>query len=45
VASQIEKWPAPEKPSGKALGIFDTPEDLQVPVWDIWRDQTKGKLW
>lgn len=45
VAREIEKWPAPEKPRGKPLGIFDTPEDLQVPVWDIWRDQTKGKLW
>ena len=41
----MEKWPESEKPRGKALGIFDVSEDLQVPVWDVWRDQTKGKLW
>jgi alkylation response protein AidB-like acyl-CoA dehydrogenase len=45
IAQQIEKWPAPEVPKGKPLGIFDTPEDLQTPAWDIWRNQTKGKLW
>jgi alkylation response protein AidB-like acyl-CoA dehydrogenase len=45
IAQQIEKWPAPEVPKGKPLGIFDMPEDLQTPAWDIWRDQTKGKLW
>jgi len=45
VAQVIEKWPEPEKPRGKRLGIFDTPEDLQVPAWDVWRNQTKGKLW
>jgi alkylation response protein AidB-like acyl-CoA dehydrogenase len=45
VAQQIEKWPAPEVPKGKPLGIFDIPEDLQTPTWDIWRDQTRGKLW
>ncbi len=45
IAQQIEKWPAPEVPKGKPLGIFDTPEDKQIPAWDIWREQTKGKLW
>jgi alkylation response protein AidB-like acyl-CoA dehydrogenase len=45
IAQQIEKWPAPEVPKGKPLGIFDVPEDLQTPAWDIWRNQTKGKLW
>lgn len=45
IAQQVEQWPEPEKPKGKPLGIFDTPEDLQVPNWDIWRNQTKGKLW
>ena len=45
IAAQIEKWPPPEKPQGKPLGIFDTPEDLQFPAWDVWRNQTKGKLW
>jgi alkylation response protein AidB-like acyl-CoA dehydrogenase len=47
VAQQIEKWPAPEKPRGKPLGIFNVPEDLQVPNWDVWANQikNKGKLW
>lgn len=47
VAQQIEKWPPPEKPRGKPLGIFDVPEDLQVPYWDVWANQikNKGKLW
>jgi alkylation response protein AidB-like acyl-CoA dehydrogenase len=47
VAEQVEKWPEPEKPKGKPLGIFDVPEDLQVPNWDVWRNQikAKGKLW
>jgi hypothetical protein len=47
VAEQVERWPEPEKPKGKPLGIFDTPEDLQVPNWDVWRNQikAKGKLW
>jgi alkylation response protein AidB-like acyl-CoA dehydrogenase len=45
IAQQIEKWPAPEVPKGKPLGIFTTPEDLQTPAWDIWRNQRKGKLW
>jgi alkylation response protein AidB-like acyl-CoA dehydrogenase len=45
IAQQAEQWPEPEKPKGKPLGIFDTPEDLQVPNWDVWRNQTKGKLW
>jgi alkylation response protein AidB-like acyl-CoA dehydrogenase len=47
IAQQVEQWPEPEKPKGKPLGIFDTPEDLQVPNWDVWRNQikAKGKLW
>lgn len=45
VAHQVERWPAPEAPRGKPLSIFDTPEDEQIPAWDVWRDQTKGKLW
>jgi alkylation response protein AidB-like acyl-CoA dehydrogenase len=45
IAKHVEQWPPPEKPQGKPLGIFDTPEDLQVPAWDVWRNQTKGKLW
>jgi alkylation response protein AidB-like acyl-CoA dehydrogenase len=47
VAQQVEQWPEPEKPKGKPLGIFDAPEDLQVPNWDVWANQIKtaGKLW
>jgi alkylation response protein AidB-like acyl-CoA dehydrogenase len=45
IAQHIEKWPAREKPKGKPLGIFNVPEDLQTPAWDIWREQKKGKLW
>ena len=47
VAQQVEQWPEPEKPKGKPLGIFDVPEDLQVPNWDVWANQIKtaGKLW
>jgi alkylation response protein AidB-like acyl-CoA dehydrogenase len=47
IAQQVEQWPEPEKPKGKPLGIFDVPEDLQVPNWDVWANQikAKGKLW
>lgn len=47
VAQEVEKWPEPERPRGKPLGIFNVPEDLQVPNWDVWARQieTKGKLW
>jgi alkylation response protein AidB-like acyl-CoA dehydrogenase len=47
IAQQVEQWPDPEKPKGKPLGIFDVPEDLQVPNWDVWANQikAKGKLW
>lgn len=47
VAEQVEQWPDVEKPKGKPLGIFDVPEDLQVPGWDVWANQikTSGKLW
>ena len=47
VAQELEKWPDLEKPKGKPLGIFDVPEDLQEPYWDVWQKQmkTRGKLW
>jgi len=47
IAQQVEQWPEPENPRGKPLGIFDVPEDLQVPNWDVWANQikAKGKLW
>ncbi|MFC1864430.1 acyl-CoA dehydrogenase family protein [Chloroflexota bacterium] len=39
VANQLEKWPTPEKPRGKPLGIWDVPEDEQVPAWQPWRER------
>lgn len=47
IAQQVEQWPDVEKPKGKPLGIFDVPEDLQIPGWDVWANQIKtaGKLW
>ncbi|MCK9275604.1 MAG: acyl-CoA/acyl-ACP dehydrogenase [Syntrophales bacterium] len=47
IAQQLEKWPDLEKPHGKPLGIFDVPEDLQEPNWDVWKNQieVRGKLW
>jgi len=47
VAERVEQWPDVEKPKGKPLGIFNEPDDLQVPGWDVWANQikTSGKLW
>ena len=39
VAEQIDKWPAPEKPKGKPLGLWKIPEEEQVPAWQTWRDR------
>jgi len=39
VAEQMDKWPAPEKPRGKPLGIWDIPEEEQLPVWKPWRER------
>ncbi len=39
VAEQIDKWPAPEKPKGKPLGIFGIPEGEQIPAWQPWRER------
>ncbi len=35
----VEKWPAPEKFKGKALGIFDIPKEKQIPFWQPWRER------
>ncbi len=37
VANEMDKWAAPEKPAGKKLGIFNIPEEDQVPNWEPWR--------
>ena len=42
VADEMEKWPAPEKPRGKPLGLWDLPEEEQIPVWKPWRDRWEG---
>ena len=39
VVQQVEKWPAPEKFRGKALGIFDVPKEKQIPYWQPWRER------
>ncbi|MFC1958175.1 acyl-CoA dehydrogenase family protein [Chloroflexota bacterium] len=39
VAEQMDKWPALEKTRGKPLGIWDIPEEEQLPVWQSWRDR------
>ncbi|MFC2051530.1 acyl-CoA dehydrogenase family protein [Chloroflexota bacterium] len=39
VAEQIDKWPALEKPKGKPLGIWDIPEEEQIPAWQPWRER------
>ena len=39
IADEVDKWPTPKKPKGKPLGIFDTPEDEQVPNWQPWRER------
>lgn len=39
VAEQMDKWPAPEKPRGKPLGIFGIPDEDIIPVWQPWRDR------
>ena len=33
IVKQLEKWPAPEKPKGKPLGLWAGDDDLVVPGW------------
>ncbi len=37
IADEIEKVPAPEKPKGKALGLWK-PGKQGYPSWDIWKE-------
>lgn len=39
VAQEMDKWPAPEKPRGKPLGIWNLPEEQQIPAWQPWRER------
>jgi hypothetical protein len=39
VAGEIDKWPAPEMPKGKPLGLWDIPEEEQRPAWQPWRER------
>ena len=39
VADQLDKWPAPEGPKGKPLGLWDKPQEDQVPAWQPWRER------
>jgi alkylation response protein AidB-like acyl-CoA dehydrogenase len=42
VADEIEKLPVPEKPKGKALGLWK-PGKQGYPSWDIWKEYYKKK--
>jgi len=37
IARELEKLPAPERPKGKPLGLWE-PGREQLPTWDIWRE-------
>jgi hypothetical protein len=39
LAREIEKWSPPERFKGRALGIFDLPEEKRIPYWQPWRDR------
>lgn len=39
VAEQMDDWSPPKKPRGKPLGIWNIPEDKQVPIWQPWRER------
>lgn len=37
ITRELEKLPAPERPKGKPLGLWE-PGKEQLPIWDIWRE-------
>jgi alkylation response protein AidB-like acyl-CoA dehydrogenase len=39
VAEQVKQWGAPVPPRGKAAGLWNLPEERQVPAWKPWRDR------
>ena len=39
VAAHIDKWKAPEKPKGKPLGLWEIPEEEQIPAWQPWKER------
>ena len=39
VAAAMDRWPAPQEPRGKPLGLWETPEEDQVPAWKPWRER------
>jgi len=39
VATAMDKWPAPEQPRGKPLGLWEISEEDQVPAWQPWRER------
>lgn len=43
VAEEMEKWPTPEEPRGKPLGLWGTPLEEQTPAWEPWRKMREGK--
>jgi len=41
VAGELEKWPEPPKPKGKALGLWDGIDEQKIPGW--WDRFTAGE--
>ena len=41
IAGQLDKWPTPELPKGKSLGIWDGPTDPRTPDW--WEPFVKAQ--
>jgi alkylation response protein AidB-like acyl-CoA dehydrogenase len=37
VAEQVDNWVAPEKFKGKPLGLWNVPEEEQIPAWQPWK--------
>ena len=33
IAQQVDKWPAPEMPKGKALGLWEEADQTRIPDW------------
>ncbi|MBI2847725.1 MAG: acyl-CoA/acyl-ACP dehydrogenase [Chloroflexi bacterium] len=39
VADVIAEWPAPVRPRGKPLGLWNKPPEEAVPVWPVWKKE------
>lgn len=41
IALEMEKWPDPEMPKGKPLGLWNVPEEEKEPAWQPWKDRSE----